>query len=575
MLRIFKHLKPFTWPIVVVLTMVFLQSVTNLYLPTLMADIVDKGIMVGDTDFILKTGGTMLLYVAGNVLAAVIASYFSARTGMGLGRNLRNMVFAKVESFSLHEFDKLGTSTLITRTTNDITQVQMVSVMILNMMVSAPITAVGGIILALQENVQLTWVLAVAIPVMIVSIVVMASIGLPLFQSIQKKIDKVNLVVRENLTGIRVIRAFNRTGSERERFEAANNDLTGTFIKVNRLMAFLFPFMMVIMSVTQIALLWFGAVYIDNGSMEIGSLSAFTQYAMQIMFAFIMLSMMFIMVPRAQAAAIRINEVLAIEPEIVDPAKPRHAAKMRGVVEFRDVSFSYQGAEQPAVSGITFTARPGEVTAVIGGTGSGKSTLVNLIPRFYDVDSGKVLVDGVDVREMTQHELRAKIGYVPQKSVLFTGSIADNIRFGSQQAGDEDMTAAAETAQAAEFIGEMEDGYGHAIAEGGTNVSGGQKQRLSIARALARKPEIYIFDDSFSALDFKTDAKLRAALRKQTAEATVFIISQRVSTVMDSDRIIVLDEGKIAGMGTHRELIQTCEVYREIVASQLSEEELA
>jgi ATP-binding cassette subfamily B multidrug efflux pump len=575
MLKLYKNLRPFTIPIVIVCVMVFLQSMTNLYLPTLMADIVDKGIMVGDTDYILKIGGTMLLYVAGNVVAAVVASFFSSRTGVGLGRNLRNKVFEKVESFSLHEFDKLGTSTLITRTTNDITQVQMVTVMMLNMMVSAPITAVGGLIMALQQEVQLTWVLAVAVPVLLVSIIVLASIALPLFKSIQTKIDKINLVVRENLTGIRVIRAFNRAPSERNRFEAANSDLTGTFIRVNRLMSFMFPFMMLIMSVTQIAILWFGAVYIDTGSMEIGSLSAFMQYAMQIMFAFLMLSMMFIMVPRAQAAALRINEVLAMKPEITDPKEPKQAGSMRGTVEFRDVSFRYHGAEQPAVSGITFTARPGEVTAVIGGTGSGKSTLVNLIPRFYDVDSGQVLVDGVDVREMTQHDLRAKIGYVPQKSVLFTGTVAENIRFGRQEASDGDMALAAETAQATEFINEMEDGYEHPIAEGGTNVSGGQKQRLSIARALARKPEIYIFDDSFSALDFKTDAKLRAALKKQTADATVFIISQRVSTVMDSDRIIVLDDGRIVGMGTHRELIQSCDVYREIVSSQLSEEELA
>jgi ATP-binding cassette subfamily B protein len=316
-------------------------------------------------------------------------------------------------------------------------------------------------------------------------------------------------------------------------------------------------------------------VFIDNGTMQIGSMAAFLQYAMQIMFAFLMFSMMFIIVPRAQAAALRINEVLGTEPEITDPKNPKHAGEARGTVEFRDVAFRYHGAEQPAISGISFTARPGEVTAVIGGTGSGKSTLVNLIPRFYDVDSGAVLVDGVDVREMTQLELRTKIGYVPQKSVLFTGTIAENIRFGSQESSDAEMGGAAETAQATEFISEMEDGYGHKIAEGGTNVSGGQKQRLSIARALARKPEIYIFDDSFSALDFKTDAKLRAALRKQTAESTVFIISQRVSTVMDSDRIIVLEDGKIAGMGTHRELIQSCDVYREIVSSQLSQEELA
>jgi ATP-binding cassette subfamily B multidrug efflux pump len=575
MLKLYRNLKPFTVPIIIVLVLVFLQSMANLYLPTLMSDIVDKGIMVGDTDEILRIGGTMLIYVGGGVIASVIASFFASRSAVGLGRILRNKVFATVESFSLHEFDKIGTATLITRTTNDITQVQMVTVLILNMLVSAPIMAVGGLIMALRQNTQLAWVLAVAISVLLVVIVILAIFAIPLFQSIQKKIDRINLVVRENLTGIRVIRAFNRIDSEKKRFEAANTDLTGTYIKVNRLMAFMMPFMMLIMSGTTLAIIWFSAVYIDNGTMQIGSMAAFMQYAMLIMFSFLMFSMMFIMVPRAQAAATRINEVLETKPEITDPKDPKQAGGTRGTVEFRDVSFSYHGAEQPAVSGISFTAMPGEVTAIIGGTGSGKSTLVNLIPRFYDVDGGAVLVDGLDVRDMTQKELRAKIGYVPQKSVLFTGSIADNISFGKEDATDEEIEEAAGVAQATDFISEKDEKFGFTIAEGGTNVSGGQKQRLSIARALARKPEIYIFDDSFSALDFKTDARLRAALKKQTAESTVFIISQRVSTVMDSNRIIVLEDGKIAGMGTHRELIKTCDVYREIVASQLSEEALA
>jgi ATP-binding cassette subfamily B multidrug efflux pump len=575
MLKLYRNLKPFTVPIIIVLVLVFLQSMANLYLPTLMSDIVDKGIMVGDTDEILRIGGTMLIYVGGGVIASVIASFFASRSAVGLGRSLRNKVFATVESFSLHEFDKIGTATLITRTTNDITQVQMVTVLILNMLVSAPIMAVGGLIMALRQNTQLAWVLAVAISVLLVVIVILAIFAIPLFQSIQKKIDRINLVVRENLTGIRVIRAFNRIDSEKKRFEAANTDLTGTYIKVNRLMAFMMPFMMLIMSGTTLAIIWFSAVYIDNGTMQIGSMAAFMQYAMLIMFSFLMFSMMFIMVPRAQAAATRINEVLETKPEITDPKDPKQAGGTRGTVEFRDVSFSYHGAEQPAVSGISFTAMPGEVTAIIGGTGSGKSTLVNLIPRFYDVDGGAVLVDGLDVRDMTQKELRAKIGYVPQKSVLFTGSIADNISFGKEDATDEEIEEAAGVAQATDFISEKDEKFGFTIAEGGTNVSGGQKQRLSIARALARKPEIYIFDDSFSALDFKTDARLRAALKKQTAESTVFIISQRVSTVMDSNRIIVLEDGKIAGMGTHRELIKTCDVYREIVASQLSEEALA
>ena len=575
MLKLFKNLKPFTIPIVIVLVMVFLQSMANLYLPTLMGDIVNKGIMVGNVDKIWEIGRTMMLYVGGGVIASIIASYFSSRTGAGLGRILRNKIFFTVESFSLHEFDKIGTSTLITRTTNDITQVQMVTILILNMMVSAPIMAIGGLILALSQDTQLTWVLAVAIPVLIITIIILATRAIPLFKSIQTKIDKINLVLNENLTGIRVVRAFNRIADEKKRFDNANGDLTDTYIKVNRLMAFMMPVMMLIMNLTTLAIMWFGAKLIDAGTMDMGALVAFLQYAMQIMFAFLMFSMMFIMVPRAQVSANRINEVLDTKPEIVDPKEPKHTGPIKGLVEFRDVSFSYHGAEQPAISGITFRAKPGEVTAIIGGTGSGKSTLVNLIPRFYDVNAGAVLVDGVDVREMAQKELREKIGFVPQKSLLFTGSIADNVRFGKENATDEEVEEASATAQATDFIKEMEDGYGHMIAEGGTNVSGGQKQRLSIARALARKPEIYIFDDSFSALDFKTDARLRAALKKQTAESTVFIISQRVSTVMDSDRIIVLEDGKIAGMGTHRELIKTCNVYHEIAASQLSEEELA
>jgi ATP-binding cassette, subfamily B, multidrug efflux pump len=574
MLKLYRNMKPFTLPIIIVLVLVFLQAIANLYLPTLMGDIVNKGIMQGEQSVILEIGGTMLLYVGASVVAAIIASYFASRTAVGLGRILRNKVFTKVESFSLHEFDKIGTSTLITRTTNDITQIQMVTVMILNMMASAPFMAIGGILLAYSKDHELTLVLAVAIPVLILTVVLLASKALPLFRSIQAKIDKINLVLRESLTGIRVIRAFNRIDDEKKRFEGANFDLTRTYIRVNRLMAFMMPIMMLIMSLTSLAITWFGAYRVEAG-MDAGALTAFIQYAMQIMFAFLMFAMMFIMVPRAQAAAGRINEVLATDPEIVDPKVPAHASNIRGTVEFKGVSFSYHGAEQPAVCEISFKASPGEVTAIIGGTGSGKSTLVNLIPRFYDVDSGVVLVDGVDVREVAQHELRSRIGFVPQKSVLFTGSIADNIRFGKEDATQAEVEEAAGTAQALDFISEKEEKYDSMISEGGTNVSGGQKQRLSIARALARKAEIYIFDDSFSALDFKTDARLRAALKKQTADSTVFIISQRVSTVMDSDRIIVLEDGRIVGNGTHRELIKSCDVYHEIAASQLSEEELA
>jgi ATP-binding cassette, subfamily B, multidrug efflux pump len=445
----------------------------------------------------------------------------------------------------------------------------------MRMMISAPMMAIGGVILALQKDGPLTLVLAVAIPLLAATLIFIAFKGVPRFKLMQTKLDKINLVLRENLTGIRVIRAFNRSESEIKRFDEANADFTDNSIKVNKIMAFLMPTIMMGMNLTTLAVLWFGALRVDSGDLDLGALLAFTQYAMMIMFSLLMVSMMFIFVPRAQAAAVRINEVLDTVPEINDPSTSTGCGTERGFVEFRDVTFSYHGAEQPAISNISFSAKPGEITAIIGGTGSGKSTMINLIPRFYDVDSGSVLVDGVDVREMTQECLRSKIGFVPQKTVLFSGSITDNLRYGKADATDEEIRHAAEIAQATEFISTMEDGFDHAISQGGTNVSGGQKQRLSIARALVRRPEIYIFDDSFSALDFKTDARLRAALKKEIADSTAFIISQRVSTVMDADRIMVIDEGKIVGMGTHKELIKTCEIYHEIVASQLSEEELA
>jgi ATP-binding cassette subfamily B protein len=484
-------------------------------------------------------------------------------------------VFRKVESFSLHVFDKIGTSTLITRTTNDINQIQMVTVIIMRMMVQAPIMAIGGVILAMGEDKPLTLVMAVAIPVLGLVVAILASRMIPLFRLVQKKIDRINLVLREKLTGIRVIRAFNTVEREAERFNEANIDLTDNYIKVNKIMAFMMPSIMLIMNLTSLSILWFGGIRISEGSMDLGALSAFIQYAMQIMFSMLMLAMMFIMVPRAQAAASRINEVLETVPGIVDADETKDSFTGKGYIEFRNVTFSYHGAEEPALRNVSFSAKPGEITAVIGSTGSGKSTLVNLIPRFYDIDSGSILIDGVDAREMSQEDLRAKIGLVPQKAVLFSGTISENIKFGSKGAAEEEIRHAAEVAQAVEFISNMDGGFDHEIAQGGTNVSGGQKQRLSIARALVRKPEIYIFDDSFSALDFKTDAALRAALKKEIAESTVIIVAQRIGTVMYADRIVVLDDGQVAGMGTHRELLNTCDVYREIVSSQLSEEEIA
>ncbi|MHB8076463.1 ABC transporter ATP-binding protein [Desulfosporosinus fructosivorans] len=575
MIKLFRFLKQYTLHIAVVIVLLFVQVLSDLYLPTLMADIVDIGLVNKDVNYILKIGGFMLLIAAGGTLCAILATYLSSKTAVGFGKILREKIFTKVESFSLHEFDKLGAATLITRTTNDVTQIQQVSVLILSMMITAPLTCIGGVIMALQQDTSLAWVLVVAIPILFGIIGITLKRGLPLFKVMQEKIDKLNLVLREKLTGIRVVRAFNRIDKERVRFDDANADLMDNAIKINIIMAVLMPVMMLIMNVTTVALIWFGALRIEAGTMQIGSLLAFIQYATQILFSLLMLVMLFIMVPRAQVSAVRINEVLETDLDIVDPEKPKLLNNARGFVEFKDVSFRYPGADQPALSNITFTAKPGELTAIIGGTGSGKSTLINLITRFYDVESGSVLVDGVDVREMSQKVLRGKIGFVPQKTVLFSGTIAENIKYGKEDASMAEIEHATQVAQATEFVSELEAGFEHHIAQGGTNVSGGQKQRLSIARALIRKSEIYIFDDSFSALDFKTDAKLRAALKPEIADSTVFIIAQSVSTVMYADRIIVLDDGQISGIGTHKELLNTCKVYREIVASQLSEEELA
>jgi ATP-binding cassette subfamily B multidrug efflux pump len=548
-----------------------------------MADIVDTGVINGDIAYIIRIGGWMLLIAVIGMISAIFGSYWAAKVATGFGRDLRTKVFTKVESFSLEEFDEKGTASLITRTTNDITQIQQLVVM-LRLFLRAPMLCIGSIIMAVSKNAKLSLLLVVILLILTLLIVLLSKKSMPLFKSMQIKLDKLNLVLRENLTGIRVIRAFNRDNYEKKRFHEANLDLTETAIKVNKLMAILMPLVMLIFNLTIIAILWFGSIRINSGSMQVGDLMAFIQYASQIMFSLIILAMMFILIPRASASAIRINEVLDIEPKIKDPMIPEESElKMeegarseegkRGYLEFDEVSFYYQGAEEPAIKKISFSAKPGEVTAIIGGTGSGKSTLVNLIPRFYEVTSGRILVDGMDIRELTQEKLHAKIGLVPQKAVLFTGTVAENISFGTNDLSRDQIIRAAEVAQASKFISTLEQGYDAQIAQGGTNVSGGQKQQLSIARALAKHPEIYIFDDSFSALDFKTDAKLRQALKKETKEDTVLIIAQRVTTVMDADRIMVLDGGKIVGMGTHQDLIKTCEVYREIVASQLSEEE--
>ncbi len=575
MIKLLRFMKPYRMALVLVLVLAFAQSMANLYLPTLMADIVDNGIVKKDTGYIWGVGGLMLLVTIGGTIAAIIGSFYSARTATGFGKIIRGEIFNHVERFSLHEFDKVSTASLITRTTNDTTQIQQVLIVTLGFMVTAPMMLIGGIILAVNQDATLSWILVVIIPILVGVIILLMTKAIPLFRVMQLKLDKLNLILDEGLTGVRVVRAFDRVKYEEERFDGANLDLTNVAIRVNRLIASLMPVMMLVVNVSSVAILWFGSIRINNGDMQVGALIAFLQYAMQILFALLMVSMLFIMLPRSFASADRINEVLAIRPEIRDADQVSRADSQKGYVEFQDVTFSYPGAEEPALSNISFRARPGEVTAIIGGTGAGKSTLVNLIPRFYDVDSGHILVDGVDVRKIAQEHLRAKIGFVPQKAVLFTGTVAQNIRYGKEDASDEEIQHAAEVAQATEFISEMKDGFHSVIAQGGTNVSGGQKQRLSIARALVRKPEIYVFDDTFSALDFKTDAKLRAALKEETIDATVLIVAQRVSTVMDADQIIVLDEGRVAGIGRHRELMETCEVYREIVSSQLSLEEIA
>jgi ATP-binding cassette subfamily B multidrug efflux pump len=584
MIKLFRYLQPYRWMVTAVMALVLLQSLSELYLPTLMADIINYGVVKGDIPYIWKIGVFMLAVTAVGAVVSVTASYFSSRIAAGFGRDVRSKTFRHVENFSLQEFDKIGTASLITRTTNDITQVQMVLVMMMRLMISAPMMCIGGLIMAVSKDATLSLVFVGVIPVLALTIFIIMRQGIPYFRVMQKKIDKLNLVLREGLTGIRVIRSFNRFEHETIRFKGANEDLTQTAIKVNQIMAFMMPMMMLILNFSSLAIIWFGGLRVSNSYMQVGDLMAFLQYAMQIMFSLMMVSMMFVMVPRASASAVRINEVLNTNPVIVNSerkgtqsgaAGSNIPVPSQGRLEFDNVTFRYPGAENAAISGISFHASPGEVTAIIGGTGSGKSTLISLIPRFYDIEEGAVRIDGEDVRDLTLDELRSLIGLVPQKALLFTGTVADNIRYGKTDATDEEVSHAATTAQASEFINGMSEGFNSPISQGGANLSGGQKQRLSIARALVRKPRIYLFDDSFSALDFKTDANLRAALKSETTEATVIIVAQRVSTVMDADRIIVLDEGRIVGIGHHRELMGSCSVYREIVSSQLSEEEIA
>ncbi|WP_339060305.1 ABC transporter ATP-binding protein [Tepidibacillus marianensis] len=534
-----------------------------------------------DTDkiqnqYIIKTGLFMLLISLVSAVAIVLVGFLSSRTAAGLAKNLRGMVFRKVENFSKAELDQFSTASLITRTTNDITQIQMLVVMMIRMVIYAPILGVGGVIKAIDKSPSMSWIIAVAVMALLILISGVFLVALPKFKLIQKLIDRLNLVTRENLSGMMVIRAFNTQRFEEKRFDQVNTDLTKTNLFVNRVMVVMFPTMMLIMNGIVLLIVWVGAHQIAESSMQVGDMMAFMQYAMQIIFAFLMMSFMFIMIPRASVSAQRIAEVLDTKAEIKDPKHPEDfKEELKGVIEFKNVSFRYQGAEENMLKNISFKALPGQTTAFIGSTGSGKTTLVNLIPRFYDVTEGQILVDGVDIRETTQHALHEKIGYVPQKSSLFSGTIESNLKYANEQATENELQMAAEIAQATEFISEKPEGFAAEISQGGTNVSGGQKQRLSIARALMKKPEIYIFDDSFSALDFKTDAALRRALRDQTETSTILLVAQRVSTIMNADQIIVLDEGRIVCRGTHKELMEKCETYLEIALSQLSKEELA
>ncbi|EDN7812317.1 ATP-binding cassette domain-containing protein [Listeria monocytogenes] len=574
MMKLMKRLKPYWLSITAVLVLTFGQVIGQLYLPTLMSNIIDKGVVTGDTDYIWSTGMKMLLISFASVILSVIVVYLASRISMRFGKELRDKIFTKVEDFSLQEFDKVGTSSLITRTTNDVVQIQNVLYMMMRLMVMAPIMLLGGIIMAVGRDAKLSLIFVVVLPLLLLLVVILGGKAMPMFKSLQKKMDKLNRVIREGLTGIRVVRSFNRNEDELEKFEEANADYATTAIKVNRLLSLMSPLMMLLMNLTSIAIVWIGSIFIGNGDMQVGDLMAFIQYAMQIMMSFMMLSAVFIMIPRAGASAERINEVLDMNAEILNPENPKTSTPP-AKLSFEHVTFRYEGAEKPVIEDITFEANAGETIAIIGSTGAGKSTLINMIPRFYDVESGVVKINGIDVREMDQSSLRQKIGLVPQKAVLFTGTIASNMRYGKEDATDEEIWEALRTAQAENFVSKLANGLGSRVEQGGNNFSGGQKQRLSIARSLIRKPEIYIFDDSFSALDFKTDAKLREALKAETTEAVTLIVAQRITSVVNSDQIIVMNEGKIAGMGTHEELKESNQIYQEIMRSQLSEEEIA
>lgn len=568
-----EYLRPHRQLLVAVVVFQLAQSIASLYLPTLNADIIDEGVAKGDTGVILSLGALMLGITLLQIICAVIAVYFGAKAAMGTGRDLRGAIFSRVGEFSEQEVTKFGAPSLITRSTNDVQQVQQLVLMGATMMVAAPMLAIGGVIMAVRQDVQLSWLIAVAVPALMIGVGLIIVRMVPLFRKMQKRIDTVNRVLREQLTGIRVVRAFVREDIETARFAQANDDVTDTALRAGRLMALAFPVVMLVLNVSSVAVIWFGSFRIEDGSMQVGTLIAFLSYLMQILMSVMMATFMAVMIPRAAVSADRIGEVLGTESSVRPPKKPLSSAVRRGELEMVDAGFAYPGADQPVLSGISFTAKAGQTTAIIGSTGAGKTTLVNLMPRLFDATTGAVRIDGVDVRELHPDLLWGHIGLVPQRPYLFTGTVRSNLQYGKPDATEDELWTALEIAQARDFVEEMEGGLDAPISQGGTNVSGGQRQRLAIARALVKRPELYIFDDSFSSLDTGTDARLRQALKRSTAGATLVIIAQRVSSIVDADQILVLDGGRIVGRGTHTELLETSETYREIVSSQLAAEE--
>jgi ATP-binding cassette subfamily B protein len=569
------HLRPYQQPVALIVLFQLISTIASLYLPGLNAQIIDQGVVTGDTGYIVRTGLVMLAVTALQIVSSVIAVYFGARTAMALGRDLRESLFVTVESFAAQEVGRFGAPSLITRNTNDIQQVQIMVLLTFTMMITAPIMCVGGIIMALRQDVYLSSLLLVIVPVLLVCVALIISRMRPLFRSMQKKIDLINRILREQIGGVRVIRAFVKDAHESRRFDRASTDLMNVSIRVGQLMALMFPTVMLVMNVSSVAVLWVGGHRIASGQMQIGTLTAFLSYLLQILMAVMMATFMFVLLPRAEVSAERISEVLDTVPSVRSPLTPQVRNRPAGLVELREASFSYPGAQEAVLHGVSMIARPGETTAIVGSTGSGKSTLLNLIPRLVDVTGGMVLVDDLDIRSMDPEDLRSSIGLVPQRPYLFGGTVASNLRYGKADATDAELWAALEIAQAREFVEAMPEGLGAVIAQGGTNVSGGQRQRLAIARAVVKAPDIYLFDDSFSALDYDTDARLRASLATITAHSAVIIVAQRISTIRRADRIVVLEQGAVVGTGTHSALMTSCETYRQIVLSQLTEQEAA